>query len=69
MRNDCTHSATWAAFSSEDAAFFDFLTAKPEKVEPVKVVTEYLAEESTILAYKLLSLNADYTHEVTWIYK
>src|SRR5205085_11987420 len=31
-------------------------TGKPEKVELVKVVNEFLAEDSTILAYKLLSL-------------
>ncbi len=42
---------------------------KPEKVEPVKIVNEYLAEDSTILAYKLLSVKAGYTHEVTWFYK
>ena len=28
---------------------------KPENVEAVKVVTEYLAEEFTIIAFKLLS--------------
>jgi hypothetical protein len=42
---------------------------KPEKVEPVKVVTEYLADDYTILAYKLMSLKAGYTYEVTWNYK
>ena len=42
---------------------------KPEKVEPVKIVNEYLADDSTILAYKLLSVKAGYTHEVTWLYK
>ena len=30
-------------------------TGKPENVEAVKVVTEYLAEEFTIIAFKLLS--------------
>jgi predicted acylesterase/phospholipase RssA len=44
-------------------------TGKPEKVEPVKVVTEYLADDYTILAYKLLSAKAGYTYEVTWFYK
>jgi hypothetical protein len=42
---------------------------KPEKVEPVKIVNEYLAEDYTILAYKLLSVKGGYTHEVTWFYK
>jgi hypothetical protein len=44
-------------------------TAKPEAVEPVKVVTEYLAEELTILAFKLLSLEAGYDYEVSWTYQ
>jgi predicted acylesterase/phospholipase RssA len=44
-------------------------TAKPEKVEAVKVVTEYLANDFTILAYKLLSVKAGYTYDVTWFYK
>ena len=38
-------------------------------MEEVKLVTEYLAEDSTILAYKLLSVDAGYTYEVTWYYK
>src|SRR5262249_9206903 len=46
-----------------------YKTGKPEKAEAVKVVTEYLAEDSTILAYKLLSLKPGYTFEVTWFYK
>jgi hypothetical protein len=46
-----------------------YKTEKPDKVEPVKIVTEYLAEDYTILAYKLLSVGAGYTYEVTWYYK
>jgi predicted acylesterase/phospholipase RssA len=44
-------------------------TGKRESVEPVKVVNEYLADDSTILAFKLLSVKAGLTHEVTWYYK
>jgi hypothetical protein len=33
-------------------------TGKPKTVEPVRVVTEYLAEEFSIIAFKLLSLEA-----------
>jgi predicted acylesterase/phospholipase RssA len=44
-------------------------TGKPENVEVVKVVTEYLAEDYTVLAYKLLAAKAGYTYEVTWFYK
>jgi predicted acylesterase/phospholipase RssA len=46
-----------------------YKTGKPGTVEPVRIVTEYLAEDSTILAYKLLSVDAGYTYEVTWYYK
>jgi hypothetical protein len=42
---------------------------KPDSVESVKLVTEYLADDSTILAYKLMSCKAAYTYEVTWYYK
>jgi predicted acylesterase/phospholipase RssA len=41
---------------------------QPEKVERVKVVTEYLAENSTILAFKMLSLKPGYFYEVQWFY-
>jgi hypothetical protein len=46
-----------------------YQTGNPEKAEAVKVVTEYLADDFTILAYKLLSVKAGYTYEVTWYYK
>jgi predicted acylesterase/phospholipase RssA len=46
-----------------------YKTAKPETAEPVKIATEYLADDYTILAYKLLSVDPGYTHEVTWYYK
>jgi hypothetical protein len=33
-----------------------YKTEKPDQVERVRVVTQYLAEDYTILAYKLLSV-------------
>lgn len=45
------------------------LSGKPESVEAVQVVTQYLAEDSTILSYKILGAKAGYTYEVTWLYK
>jgi predicted acylesterase/phospholipase RssA len=42
---------------------------KPQKVEPVKPVTEYLATDSTIIAFKLLSVDAGYHYEVSWTFK
>jgi predicted acylesterase/phospholipase RssA len=46
-----------------------YKTGKPDTAEAVKIVTEYLAEDSTILAYKSLSADPGYTYEVTWYYK
>jgi hypothetical protein len=46
-----------------------YKTGKPETLEAVKIVTEYLAEDYTILAYKLMSVDPGYTYEVTWYYK
>jgi predicted acylesterase/phospholipase RssA len=42
---------------------------KPQNVERVKVVTEYLADDFTILAFKLLALKPDYMYKVQWYYK
>jgi hypothetical protein len=44
-------------------------TGKPEAVETVHVVSEYLAEDFTILAFKLLALKPGWTYEVNWVYK
>jgi hypothetical protein len=44
-------------------------TGKPEKAEAVKLVTEYLSDDYTIIAYKLLAVKSHYTYEVTWAYK
>jgi hypothetical protein len=42
---------------------------KPQNTERVKAVTEYLAEDFTILAFKLLALKPGYSYEVQWLYK
>jgi predicted acylesterase/phospholipase RssA len=42
---------------------------KPEKVERVPIVTEYLATDYTVIAFKLLSLDAGYDYEVVWTYR
>jgi hypothetical protein len=44
-------------------------TGKPETVETVHVVTEYLAEDFTILAFKLLALKRGWTYVISWVYK
>jgi hypothetical protein len=42
---------------------------KPETAENVNLVTEYLANDFTILAFKLLALKAGYTYEISWSYR
>jgi predicted acylesterase/phospholipase RssA len=44
-------------------------TGKPAMAEIVKGYTEYLADDSSIIAYKMSSVKAGYTFEVTWFYK
>ena len=44
-------------------------TGKPQTAEDAKIVTEYLAEDKTILAFKLLSLKPGYVYEVIWYYE
>jgi predicted acylesterase/phospholipase RssA len=46
-----------------------YLKEQPQNVEKVKVVTEFLADDSTILAFKMLSLKPGYVYEVQWFYK
>ena len=44
-------------------------TGKSGTAEAVKGFTEYLADDSTILAYKMVSAKAGYTYEITWFYR
>jgi hypothetical protein len=44
-------------------------TGKPEVAEKVNVATAYMANDFSILAFKLLSLKAGYTYEITWYYR
>jgi predicted acylesterase/phospholipase RssA len=44
-------------------------TGKPETSEAFRPVTEYLADDYTILAFKLVSLGPGWTYQVRWIYK
>jgi hypothetical protein len=43
--------------------------AKPKDSQPVNPVTRYMASDSSLLAFKLLSLDAGYNYEVSWNYK
>jgi hypothetical protein len=42
---------------------------KPEKTEAVHLVNEYLGDDFTILAFKLMALKPGWTYVVTWVYK
>lgn len=44
-------------------------TGKPEATEHVKVTSQFVADDFTILAFKLLALKPGYTYEVTWFYR
>ena len=42
---------------------------QPDASEQVRPVTEYLADDYSILSFKLLSLEPGYTYELTWLYR
>jgi len=44
-------------------------TGNPDRPENVNLTTKYLPEDKTILAFKLLGLDAGYTYELTWTYR
>jgi predicted acylesterase/phospholipase RssA len=44
-------------------------TGKPATAEVVKGLTDYMVDDPSILAFKLASVKAGYTFEVTWNYK
>ena len=44
-------------------------TGKPDKAEAVRIVTEYLAEDYSIIAFKLLGLKRGYTYDLSWSYR
>jgi hypothetical protein len=46
-----------------------YQTGKPETAESFLPVTEYLPEDYTILAFKMVALKSGYTYEVFWRYK
>lgn len=41
----------------------------PERAEEVYIATQYLAHDQSILAFKLLALDAGYTYDLTWFYR
>jgi hypothetical protein len=73
VRQDTAELTVWILMP-EGKQYTDFHIvrypkAKSEKVEPVKIVTRYLSTDYTILAFKLLNLDAGYNYEVIWTHK
>jgi hypothetical protein len=73
IRADTAEQTTWILMPEgkryDAFRIVRYETRKPDVVEPVKVVTEYLAEDFTIIAFKLLSLKAGCSYEVSWTYR
>jgi len=44
-------------------------TGKPGTAEVVKGLTDYMVDDPSIIAFKLASVKAGYTFEVTWFYR
>jgi predicted acylesterase/phospholipase RssA len=42
---------------------------RPGSAEAVKGFTEYLADDSSIIAYKLVGVKGGYNYDITWFYK
>jgi len=48
---------------------FQYQVGKPDTIEQINPVTEFLARDHTIIGYKLLLLKGGTGHEVQWFYK
>jgi predicted acylesterase/phospholipase RssA len=70
---ECAELTTWILMPERqdyrDWRIVRHKTDEPGKLEPFKPVTEYLADDFSILAFKLVGLKHGYTYEVTWYYK
>jgi hypothetical protein len=70
---DAAEQARWIVLpSGREYRSFEILrheTGKPATAEVVKGFTEFLAGYSSIVAYRMASVKAGYTFEVTWFYK
>jgi predicted acylesterase/phospholipase RssA len=73
VRTDTAELTMWLLMPEgreyQDFHIVRYPIEKPDLVESVKLVSEYLPEDYTILAFKLLSLRPGYTYEVGWIYR
>jgi hypothetical protein len=73
VRADTAELTAWTLMP-EGKEYRDFHISRYElgklgTAEAVKPAAEYLADDFTILAFKLLALKAGYTYEVSWTYR
>lgn len=65
--------ATWILMPKgreyRDFRIVRYPTGRPEQVQAVRVVSEYLATDKTVIAFKLLSLDMGWTYEIDWSYE
>jgi predicted acylesterase/phospholipase RssA len=70
---DAADLARWILLpSGREYRNFEILrheTGKPATAEVVKGYTEFLADDSSIIAYKMATVKAGYTYEITWFYR
>jgi predicted acylesterase/phospholipase RssA len=70
---DAADVARWILLpSGREYRNFEILrheTGKPTTAEVVKGYTEFLADDSSIIAYKMATVKAGYTFEITWFYR
>jgi predicted acylesterase/phospholipase RssA len=73
IRADTAELTTWILMPDgreyQSFRIIRYETEKPDTVESVKLVAEYLAEDFTIIAFKLLSLKSGHTYDVSWTYR
>ena len=53
----------------QDWRIYRHKKGETDSLEAVKAVTEYWAGNSTILAFKLLTVKPGYSYEILWYYK
>ncbi len=70
VRTETAELTVWILLpAGKEYRSFRILRKGQGKVEEVKVASEYLADDSTILAFRLLSMKPNYLYELQWFYK
>lgn len=73
VRGDTAEVTVWILMplgrQYSDFRVIRYEAGQADKVEAVEPITRYMATDFTILAFKLLSVEARYNYEVGWTYK